>query len=54
MENRKRNLNLHVRLTKDEIDLIRKLAKIKDITITDMLLNWAKNEYEKLEKEQIK
>ena len=46
---RRRNLNLHVRLTKEEIELIKSLAKFKEITITDLLLQWAKKEYEKIQ-----
>ena len=47
---RVRDLNLHVRLTKDEIKLIKTVATLKGMTITDTLIEWAKKDYEKLTK----
>ena len=47
-KNRRRNLYLNIMYTKDERDLIKKVAKLKGITVTDMLLQYAKNEYQKL------
>ena len=51
MVNRKRNLMLHIRLTKKEKDLIKKVAILKDSTITDLLLKLIEKEYEKIENE---
>ena len=46
-----RNLNLHVRLTKEEIELIKTVATLKGKTITDTLIEWAKKDYEKIKEE---
>ena len=54
MANRRRNLNLNVRLTKEEIKLIKTVATLKGMTITDTLIEWAKKDYEKLEMEKNK
>ena len=51
MVNRKRNLMLHIRLTKKEKDLIKKVANLKNSTITDLLLTLIEKEYEKIENE---
>ena len=48
---RKRNLSLHVWVTKEERELIKKVANLKGVTVTDLILQWTKKEYEKLEKE---
>ena len=51
MVNRRRNLNLHVRLTKEEIELIKTVATLKGMTLTDTLIEWAKKDYEKIKEE---
>lgn len=51
MVNRRRNLILHIRLTKEEKELIKSVANLKGMTITDLLIQWTKKEYEKIENE---
>lgn len=54
LNNRKRNIRFNLYLSATEKEMISKIAKSKGVTYTDLLVNWIKNEYEKLEKEQIK
>ena len=51
MENRKRNKKLGVWMTEKEKQIIKDIARSKGITVAELLLNWAKMEYEILEKE---
>lgn len=48
MANRRRNINLHLMFTKDEKELIKKVSTIKGVTITDLIMELVKKDYEKL------
>lgn len=50
MANRKRNIRLGIWLAKDERELLKKVSTIKGLTITDLIVEWAKKDYEKLMK----
>lgn len=52
MENRKRNLVFYFRLTKEERELIKTVANLKGMTMTDMIIELVKKEYEKIEMEE--
>ena len=46
---RKRNLSLHMWVTKEERELIKAVATLKGVTVTDLIIELAKKEYEKIE-----
>lgn len=47
---RKRNLSLHMWVTKEERELIKTVAILKGVTVTDLLIELSRKEYKKLEK----
>ena len=51
MVNRKRNIHLHLMFTKEEKELLKSLADLKNMSMTNMILEWIKKEYEKLEQQ---
>ena len=48
MVNRKRNLNLHIWLTSQEKETLKKLATLKGMSVTDIIVELSLKEYEKL------
>ena len=48
MVNRKRNKKLGLWLTSQEKQILKDVATIKRVTITELIIDWAKNDYEKL------
>lgn len=45
---RKRTLNLHLMLSKEEKELIKSVADLRGMIVTNLILELVKNEYEKL------
>ena len=54
MANRKRNLRLGLWLSEEEKNLIKSVADLKGMLVTNLIVELVKNEHEKLEKEQDK
>ena len=48
LDNRKRNIRFNLYLSKEEKEMISKIAKSKGVSYTALLVNWIKNDYEKL------
>ena len=53
MVNRRRNLNLHLMFTKEEKELLKTVANLKGITMTEFINECVKKEYEILKEKQL-
>ena len=49
--NRKRNIRFNLYLSKEEKEMIYKISQVTGLSYTDLLVNWIKNDYEKIENE---
>ena len=46
--NRKRNIRFNLYLSENEKEMILKISQLTGLSYTDLLVNWIKNDYEKL------